>query len=376
MQILRQVGGAIVRVAVLFAGVLLASALAEDAYLFVKGMLPVEPSSRAALPNYPDKEQARQMFLDFKQMQEDYVPFLGWKRRALTTRNVNIDENGWRIHRVGSENNASDALRIGFFGGSTMIGKGTADDDTIPAIFDQLTTDFAVTNYGQGGHTARQNLAQLVNLIDTGEMPDVVVFYSGYNHIWAHCNYAVTHRLNGHMAEHKLQRALQDHPAGGYTLNEIVRPLVARIRRVLGEERFTPDEFVCDSDPERAEQVADSLVRIWQIAAMLVDGFGGRFYAFLQPIAHIGSPRFDHLEFKYVEGGAQFRVVYPLVQAKLVALGPPWFEDLSDAFDRDEYLYIDDAHVSREGNSIIAQRMLERITATGRTARNLRDAER
>jgi hypothetical protein len=370
MEILRQIGSTIGRVAVLFVAVLLVSALAEDAYLFVKGLVPAKPSSRAALPNYSNKEQARQMFADFKKMQEDYVPFLGWKRRALTTRNVNIDENGWRTHHAGRENNAAGALTIGFFGGSTMIGKGTSDDDTIPAIFDQLTTDFAVTNYGQGGHTARQNLAQLVNLIDTGDMPDVVVFYGGYNHVWAHCNYGVTHRLNGHMAERKLERALRDRPTGGYTVNEIVRPLVARIRRVLGEDRFTRDEFVCDSDPERAQQVADSLTRIWQIAATLVDGFGGRFYAFLQPIAHIGAPRFDHLEVKYKKGGVQFSVVYPLVQAKLAALDPPWFADLSTAFDVDEYLYIDDAHVSRAGNSIIAHRMLERIAATGRTARN------
>ena len=119
------------------------------------------------------------------------------------------------------------------------------------------------------------------------------------------------------------------------------------------------------ADPVRAEQVAENLVRNWEMAALLVEAFGGRFYAFLQPVSYLGSPRFDHLDVKYSINAEQFPIVYPIILDKLAERRVAWFTDLSDSFDVDEYLYIDDVHVSRNGNEIIARSMLERIAAGG-----------
>jgi lysophospholipase L1-like esterase len=38
-----------------------------------------------------------------------------------------------------------------------------------------------------------------------------------------------------------------------------------------------------------------------------------------------------------------------------------WIHDLSDAFDVDEYIYIDGCHVNGRGNQIIAKRISERL---------------
>ena len=46
---------------------------------------------------------------------------------------------------------------------------------------------------------------------------------------------------------------------------------------------------------------------------------------------------------------------------EVVERGLDFVHDFTDAFDVEEYLYIDDAHVTRPGNEIIARRILEII---------------
>lgn len=352
--------------AVLVVGVwqmlLLLTAAVGDVINHVKMIRPAI-DERALLPNYLDKDRARRMYADFKRTVEDYVPYVAWRRLPMQTEFVNIGPEGLRLHTAGREDNEPTATTIGFFGGSTVWGTGVDDDSTIPALFDQLTTDYDVTNYGEGGHTTRQSLALLVNLINTGRMPTVVVFYDGFNHVWTHCDYAVTRSLNGHMVEGKLRRALTERPRGGYLWADVVAPPLDFFRRVIGEKKFVRNERVCHSDAERAEAVADVLVRSWTIADMLVTGHGGRFYAFLQPVAYIGEPRLDHLDLGRELAAEQFRAVYPLVRAKITERGLDFVHDLTDAFDGDQYLYVDDAHVTPPGNRIIARRILDAIHA-------------
>ena len=134
-----------------------------------------DKNERHELIAFNDNERAKQVFSDARNTVEGYVPFVGWKRLELTTRNVNIAENGLRTHRTG-RNNEPGSMTTGFFGGSTVWGTGVDDDSTIPALFDQITQEFAVINYGEGGWTSRQSLAQLINLINQKAAPDIVIF--------------------------------------------------------------------------------------------------------------------------------------------------------------------------------------------------------
>ncbi|HYB99596.1 MAG TPA: hypothetical protein VEC57_10745 [Candidatus Limnocylindrales bacterium] len=350
--------------AVLVAGtwmaLLLLTAVAGDLVNLYKHRFPLS-DERAELPNYSDKEAARAMFADIRRTVEDYVPFVEWRRLPMQTGSVTVDERGYRVHRRGPENNRPDSRTIGFFGGSTMWGQGAPDDGTIPAIFDQKTDEFVVTNYGESGHTSRQQLDQLLSLVNTGQMPQVVVFYDGFNHVWTHCNYGVTTSLNGHMAENKLRRALTETPALGFVYSDIIAPPVEFVRRIIGEKKFIRDDFCCHDDPVRARQVAETLVETWRIARDVVEARGGRLYVFLQPNAYLGRPRIDHLRLDRIVGAEQFRAVYPLIQAILAERRLDYVTDLTRAFDGQDYIYIDDAHVSPNGNAIIAARMIDRI---------------
>lgn len=357
---MRLLGANLAGLVVCWLGVVVLTAFIADVAELLRRSLPPH-DARIDLPNYPDKEKARDIFWGAKLTVEEYAPFVGWTRLPLKTRYVNIGPDGYRIHHEGRDA-GPDAPEVGFFGGSTTWGTGVDDDSTIPAIFDQLTRGYRVVNYAQGGYDARQNLALLVNLIAENRMPQVVVFYNGHNHM-IHC---YTESLNTHGAAERMRETLSERPRYGSLYHDLVAPPVRRIQEILRKRKKGGVGGRCDDDPQRAEAVAETLVRIWQIANLLVTANGGRFYAFLQPTVFSGHPRLDHLKLREGDRGDQQRAVYPRIQA--LAAGLPFFTDLTLAFDVDEYVYIDTAHVSRNGNEIIARRMLQRIQADGAPA--------
>ncbi|MCA9010653.1 MAG: SGNH/GDSL hydrolase family protein, partial [Planctomycetaceae bacterium] len=81
-------------------------------------------------------------------------------------------------------------LQVFAFGGSTLWGEGATDAETIPAWLQQLLTEqsdypIQLTNFGQRGWVSTQGLVQLILEIRAGHIPDLVVFYDGYNEITA-----------------------------------------------------------------------------------------------------------------------------------------------------------------------------------------------
>ena len=317
---------------------------------------PIE--SRVDLPNYTDKERAQQIFWDAKLTIEEYRPFLGWTRLPQETQTVNIGADGFRVHRDGRDA-PRDAPSVGIFGGSATWGTGVDDDSTIPALFDQLTRGYRVFNYGQGGWNARQNLALLVNLISEGRMPDVVVFYNGYNHI-VNCYFP---DMNVHGAYARMRDTLAERPRYGMLYHQIVAPPLRFFQELLRKRKKGGAGGLCSTDPNHAERVAEHLVRIWDMADSLVTARGGRFYAFLQPTVFDGRARTEHLSLRRGDRSDQHAAVYPRIRS--LAANRGYFTDLTGAFDVDEYVYIDTAHVTRNGNEIIARRMLQRIESDG-----------
>ena len=120
----------------------------------------------------------------------------------------------------------------------------------------------------------------------------------------------------------------------------------------------------CSNNPARAEAVAELIVRNMEMGRSLVKSYGGTFYAFLQPHAYAGKPRTDQLDLDKPDRliqRRQFEAVYPIVQAKLKSRGPGWFFDISSVIDGTQYLLVDHAHVTGEGNRIIAEAIKQKI---------------
>jgi hypothetical protein len=102
----------------------------------------------------------------------------------------------------------------------------------------------------------------------------------------------------------------------------------------------------------------------WSSTKKLADSINAEIVAILQPHAGMGEPVTDHLKLDehYLKA---YEALYPTI---VQLLEYPEYRELSnhvlnltDAFDQDEYIYIDFCHVSPNGNRIIAQRIIDYI---------------
>ena len=313
---------------------------------------------RDELPMYAMSDAAPRIFAEQRDTVSVYEPIVGWRKAPYKGEFVNIDEDGRRVHTIGL-NNLATATSIGFFGGSTMWGTGVDDSSTIPALFDSITDNYRVTNFGQRGWRTRQSLAELVNLYNQGQLPDIVVFYSGANDPSIGCDLAFGPGLNETHEAPYLRELISNQELSSYLYRNFIVPALDTFERLTKRHKVVSDRR-CDVDPDRAKQVALTMFRNWQLAKLIMDSSNKKFYAFLQPVAGVGKPNISYLELN-PSILAQYPPVYQYVRELIAAEGRGWAFDISDALDGDDRYYIDHSHVTAQGNAIVAQRILDEL---------------
>lgn len=311
---------------------------------------------RHQLPNYNnDPEYAKAIFEDYHSVAHTYKPFVEWQMLPYRGKTLTINNEGLREHPGTTESGDSGTVR--FFGGSTMWGEGSDDTHTIPALFNKELPSYTVFNHGQLAYNTRQSLDALISLYNRGEKADVVVFYDGVNDAAFLCPAEIDK-----LPAHRLVPMFESKIFGGkrqvaFTIlnnlfTENVFILIRHLRNI-GERK--PAMYDC-VDTGKGKMVAEMMISNWEIAHDLVASRGGRFIAVLQPVAYVGSPRVDHLELDK-ELGENFHEVYYHLKLLIQQRQYPWILDLTDAFDGNEYIYIDFCHVTENGNQIIASKL-------------------
>ena len=342
------------------------------------------PEDFAKLPNYAnDRDLAKLHFEEYGEKEVQYEAFIAWRHKQFKGKTININANGERFHDLGSSNQ-SDRKKAYFFGGSTMWGLGVFDNQTIPAWFHSIS-GIPSSNQGELGYTSRQSIARLTNLMAQEAPIEMVVFYDGVNDVVYNCLSYLN--VNEHSRSQTI-RKLFERSRGGKTKktsNEFSRYLelvfVAGTKQLAKQLSTQPSEsnkeqdkekkkqtkvdksHVCDNSQERALKSAEILVNNWEIAHDMAEANGIEFWAVLQPVPSIGKPKLDHLKFNqwHQERLLQYETVYPIIQEIIKQRGHKWILDYTDAFSRDEYIYIDFVHASENGNEIIAKKLYNDI---------------
>lgn len=319
---------------------------------------------RAALPNYEHLEWAATHFKEFGRLDSRYQAFVGWRRLPFAGETINIGQDGLRV-TVGSAR-VEGGPTVAFFGGSTMWGTGVDDQDTIPSLFAQKHPGFYIYNLGESGYTARQSLNYLLNMYAESIRPDVVIFYDGVNDVGHKCRREVAPLA--HARERGIRETTETY---GYPISfwSLIYPTKVLLEREFPGDSNDPAQYDCASDPKEAEAVARAMLADWAAAKFVVEGYGGTFVAVLQPVAYVGNPNTAHIANRLKGSfGQQFEVVYPIIIKLLdeeLATLRDNFVDLRHAFDGEEVIYVDFAHVSPNGNEIIAERIAEALAARG-----------
>ena len=338
---------------VLWSTNLVASIFVDGRVLQRRWLPKVNAKSRRA--SLEDTELARKIYREDGQLRTRYEPYVAWTRRPFAGETTTINDAGNRVTPAPGDREGSVAGHVRFFGGSTMWGTGVDDRNTIPAHFNALHPGYAVENHGEAGYISRQGLARVIDLYERGEPMDLVIFYDGCNDLYTLCREDVT--LTGHREQAKMARILTKSSAVADGLVGSTLEVARAIAQELGLGEDEPG-VLCPDDPEFAQRVAETMVNNWRIARHVTQLAGGEFHAFLQPVATLGSPNTEYLGDRTRGRRARcYLTVYPLVQKIIREEGEDWMHDLTDAFDVEEYLYIDSCHVNARGNEIIAGRM-------------------
>jgi len=321
----------------------IASVYLDGRYLYKQVFVPI--SKKASTPSLEDQDLARLIYREKKQLQTRYVPYMGWSRKPFSGKTTTINREGDRTHSPLTER---PLQHIRFLGGSTMWGSGVDDHNTIPAHFNALHQDYQAYNHGQSGFVSRQELARLVNLVNQKSPMEVIIFYDGCNDSLSLCAPDVS--INGHREQAKMANKLEHRWQVADNLFGSIRVVIQKVAK----KRDRPISQ-CFTNPAYAQMVASTLVNNWKIAKTVAAMGGADFHAILQPVAPIGQPNIEYLSKR--GSRTDFHLVYPLVLEIKEREHLDWIHDLTDAFDVDEYIYIDSCHVNGRGNQIIAQKI-------------------
>jgi hypothetical protein len=312
-----------------------------------------------------------------------FRPMVNWRHPDF--------ESKWINERSGIRKSYEPAtheqrpLILHFFGGSTIWGSHQRDLHTIPSEFARIAEAHGipvrVMNYGQLGYTINQEVALFSENCVGGTVPDVAVFYDGFNDI---------------------ANVIQEDP----TLVDV--PIVRR-RNLMVKEVFSRDEpfpllkkysavhwlygYWLEPHAAKSEQYKplhtpeEYMPRLekWyfgnaRLAQQIGSGYGARVFSFLQP--HYATKKSDPRELTPELMGTQlwgrkggYEVVTGISQLLRQHL-PEYMIDLTSALDDPKAPVMTDlVHHSELGAQMVAQQMFKHIEPALRAALRDKDAK-
>lgn len=330
---------------------------------------------RSTLPNYVGQPWAKMHFAEFMSLRSKYYDFVVWRREAFAGTTIHIDDRGYRRHSLKSD---YDTAEVWLFGGSAMWGYGSRDSETIPADAERIS-GLRTFNFAEAGYVAHQSLNLLEKAYLDGGNPKYVVFYDGANDVAQKCMvgqsvYGTTYEvaIQNFVGLHSRQNAHSLSLRVLFPAIEAFQIVTQRFKsapRVNGAKPNDSTFYECQRNPQKVHAIAAMLVADWTAAKTLVESHGGKFLPVLQPIAYLGSPNLTHLKsiipymgehLKSVTDDVVLKKQYELVYAeikKILAEQHLDYIDLTESLDGNERFYIDECHLSPNGNQVIARRL-------------------
>ena len=315
------------------------------------------------LPNYKNIEWARAHFTEWSNLKSEYRSYIGWRRLPYRGQTINIDEKGIRMTPQ-SEFVTTKSPLVVFLGGSTMWGSGVDDANTIPALFAKIAEGrYRAMNLGEQGYNSLQGYLFLKLQIIDGLSPNIVVCYDGVNdsHILKPGLRPFSHQREDQIREIMKGKDTQKEEILSFS-HFFLNPLKYFISQY--KDNNSKDK-ISDISQERINQTAKALLEGWLSTKDLAEKQGADFVAILQPNAAFGKPYLRHLKLNE-DRFKHYKLLYPEI---LKLLQTPRYQELSnkvlvltDVFNLNEPIYIDDCHVSPNGNKIIAQKIYDYIS--------------
>jgi lysophospholipase L1-like esterase len=352
---------------------------------------------RAEADAYKGAPWAKEVLREYNQRTMKWQPYVYWVGAPFDGEYTHVDAEGnratWRSPQAGRV--CAHPVRIFMFGGSTMWGEGARDDDTIASWLQRMLSArhscAVVTNFGQDGYVSTQEMLLLDEQIRKGTVPDLAIFYDGYNDAnsaFVNDEAGVTYDESARRREFNLGNLVTPVKWGQLathwkimlevTVKEIARALsISSFARHIAA-KLSPDSYrnidgvlvripvreskaVKDSALESAA-ARDYLANV-KIIESLAANFSFRCAFYWQPWLGNKLPLSAYER-------QQMKDLLPMQEAFMRSVRERVAEGdvnkeihfLSDAFSNQaQPFFIDEVHISGQGNRLIAARMLPEV---------------
>jgi len=294
-----------------------------------------------------------------------YHPYVVWRARPFEGRLVRVSPSGRRVHP--GPPCPPGAPRVWVFGGSTVWGLGSPDDQTIPfhlqARLGSTPPAPCVENLGQLGYVSSQSVVELVSLLREGGRADRVVFYDGVNDTVA----GFVYRQPGiHLAYDEIRQRVEAPRIDATPPRSTDLLAWSSVYRLV--TRLLPRRTAPAADAH-SDALVDGVVTTYlenvRLVKSLATTYGFRPAFFWQPTLATGAKPLNDAEraIQASEGTIPFaRRVYARFVARTAGVAD--VHDLTGALDRERGLaYLDWHHTTPEANATIARAIAE-VVAT------------
>jgi len=307
-----------------------------------------------------------------------WEPYTYWRRQEYNGEYINIDANGLRKTWNPSFVSSSDPL-VFIFGGSTIWGTGARDEFTIPSFISKQLSEknlpCRIVNMGESAYVSTQQIIALVRQLQQNNVPDVVVFYDGFNDTWS----AYQQGVPGIPQNEENRKA--EFNALKWPMRLFIRLLAEQVdnlavvqvcrgmHRRLFQERAPNSrgdgcsKSLMEQHGYLAENVIDTYRANIDILNALSNYYGFQVLCYWQPtlftkrrlasqekqIKNTLTQRNPKMEKFYAN-------VYKLMRERSSAFSN--WQNIESIFDNYTFdLYIDECHVDEKGNEIVAYKM-------------------
>lgn len=298
-----------------------------------------------------------------------YQPYVLWRTAPFSGTKTNITPAGLRM--TPGADCTGNVYQIFMFGGSTVWGWGVPDWGTIPAYVQELLgrrrEEVCVVNMGQNGFVSTQEVIALLRALQQDWVPDLVVFYDGFNDVLAAFRTRVpgVHYSPDRIAE-KLEKPLLGQLVGGSNLVA----MVSELKGVPGASAGA----VSPIGDASADTLRASIVRTYrrnlEVVSLLGERYGFDYVFFWQPSIYTGVKPLSQEEQKMLNPRAptEFVPLLKHVHRSVADLAASWdrLYDLSDTFDDvPRPMWQDNVHLTPEGNRLVADRIVTSLVKRG-----------
>ncbi|RAU20984.1 SGNH/GDSL hydrolase family protein [Paramagnetospirillum kuznetsovii] len=307
----------------------------------------------------------------WRQSDTVYSPFVEFRMAPYNGKHFTITEDGYRTNGRDDQDLKAAGPKVFIYGGSTAMGIGVGNDETIAANVEKALrasgrTDVQVFNFGVVSYFSTQERIALERHLTSGVKPDVAVFVDGLNDFY-YCTVPDVSAWNERLTQ--LTRARSRMPIA---LELSHRSSVVQLARHLGGDKSVMVRewgSFCDSEAD-----VDRVIGRLDINRRMIDataerlGFKALFVQ--QPVP---TYSYDNRKrpFPVKEEALGYHMNsargYPKLaqmrsQGQLWEHGLLWLAELEPA---DGNAYIDTVHYSPKFNKLIGERIAAAILEGG-----------